>query len=613
MPGIKKTLFVLTLLFSCFSSAQVIAADAYEPDDTSFDAKPIVVGDMAGQSHGFHASCDYDFVSFSASAGTSYVLQTFNLVNADTVLRLFSTNGITVLASNDDYSGSASQITWTCPSSGTYFAATQDFSCFYGIGVDYSIRIFIPPPTATPSVTMTVTATPTASPSSTPCSGPIASLPYSQNFEVGSLDCPWSISTSPYGRVRVANFGGWAFGAFELELDSTGAGYGLSEATLRIDASGWNNVMLNFSVIGPYDEIDTLPASFAGSYNGDGVAISQDGVTWHRIWQGNEPSSYQPLSINLSTAMASAGFSNFTDVRIRFIQYDNISIATDGYAYDNISISGAPAGTPTVTPIFSATPSFSVSPTFTVTPTWSNTPVNGIPQAVDAPSLSFATGGANPWFFQTAVSYSGGSAAQAGSTPDWQSSWMETTLIGPGFLNFEWRTSSQLGGDYLRLYIDGVDQGGALSGATTWIYRSISIGSGTHTVRWSYEKNGSVAVGFDTAWVDSVSWTSTGPTPFPAFGSVRPGKIYSYPNPYHYSGGKKLQFIFEPCNGAVITLYDWAASKVGVIPANAVFSSLGYANWDGTLADGSRASPGVYFAILRSDKGVKSCKFTVMP
>ena len=94
-------------------------SDSYEPDSTYLLAKPITVG-AAPQNHSL-SSNDKDWLSFTATAGTTYTIQTFG--SLDTYLNLFSTDGTTVLASDDDQPNgdTNARITWTCTASGTYY------------------------------------------------------------------------------------------------------------------------------------------------------------------------------------------------------------------------------------------------------------------------------------------------------------------------------------------------------------------------------------------------------------------------------------------------------------------------------------------------------------
>ena len=125
-------------------------------------------------------------------------------------------------------------------------------------------------------------------------------------------------------------------------------------------------------------------------------------------------------------------------------------------------------------------------------------------EAVDNTALSFSTGGGASWFGQTTTSYNGGDAAQSGRISGNQASWMQTTFTGPRTLKFWWRTSSEANYDKLHLYIDGTDVAN-VSGETSWTQETREItGSGSHTVKWSYEKDGSVDTGSDCGWVDKV-------------------------------------------------------------------------------------------------------------
>ncbi|MBI4318450.1 MAG: pre-peptidase C-terminal domain-containing protein [Chloroflexi bacterium] len=118
-------------------------SDSYEPDNAVSQARPIAV-DGAAQTHNFHVAGDNDWVSFTASAGTSYVIETLNLGNrSDTYIYLYSTNGTTLLASDDDSGGGlASRINWTAPSSGIYFVRVRHYSgAAYGSNTNYDIRV----------------------------------------------------------------------------------------------------------------------------------------------------------------------------------------------------------------------------------------------------------------------------------------------------------------------------------------------------------------------------------------------------------------------------------------------------------------------------------------
>lgn len=106
----------------------VALADEFEGDDVVAQAKVIPLGKV--QLHTFDKVEDSDWVKFTATAGMTYSMHTFDLEAAsDTQLALYSSNGTTLLASNDDYGDSlASRIEWTAPASGTYYLQVRHWN-----------------------------------------------------------------------------------------------------------------------------------------------------------------------------------------------------------------------------------------------------------------------------------------------------------------------------------------------------------------------------------------------------------------------------------------------------------------------------------------------------
>jgi len=74
------------------------------------------------QHHTFYPKGDEDYAAFDALAGRCYLIETLALASgADTMLELLAGDGVTVLASSDDYGPTrASKIVWTAPASGRY-------------------------------------------------------------------------------------------------------------------------------------------------------------------------------------------------------------------------------------------------------------------------------------------------------------------------------------------------------------------------------------------------------------------------------------------------------------------------------------------------------------
>lgn len=83
-----------------------------------------------------------------------------------------------------------------------------------------------------------------------------------------------------------------------------------------------------------------------------------------------------------------------------------------------------------------------------------------------------------------------------------------TAFFKAGTAQFAYRVSSEANYDFLRFYVDGVQQA-EWSGETGWATFSTSLMRGRHTLRWVYEKDGSVNRGSDAAWIDNVQLPET--------------------------------------------------------------------------------------------------------
>jgi M6 family metalloprotease-like protein len=107
-----------------------IVGDLYEPDNAAAQAKLIAAGST--QAHTFHVDGDVDWVRFSATAGARYTIATSNLVDVDTVLYLYGSDGTTLLASDDDGGGGlSSQIVYTAVATNTLYARVVQYD---GVG-----------------------------------------------------------------------------------------------------------------------------------------------------------------------------------------------------------------------------------------------------------------------------------------------------------------------------------------------------------------------------------------------------------------------------------------------------------------------------------------------
>ncbi len=129
--------------------------------------------------------------------------------------------------------------------------------------------------------------------------------------------------------------------------------------------------------------------------------------------------------------------------------------------------------------------------------------ING---SLECGNLSFASGGDATWFGQATTTHDGVDAAQSGDIGDSQQSWLTAEVEGPGDLSFWWKVSSESGYDYLRFHIDDIAQFSLSGTGADWVQKQVALGEGTHTLKWSFTKDGSVSHGEDCGWLDEVLW-----------------------------------------------------------------------------------------------------------
>lgn len=163
--------------------------------------------------------------------------------------------------------------------------------------------------------------------------------PYEQAFLAGlPLGAEgWSYQSSIGGRIHHT-------GA-SLTMDSVAipGTFTLNTATLHANLSAFAPgapVTLEVDWHDLNDDTHTLPLTHNGLGVGDGVSVSANGVTWHRIGNLHSDTFEEPqrLRINLDAVLPGLGITYGPHLRFRFSQYDDQPSPADGIQIDAVRI-----------------------------------------------------------------------------------------------------------------------------------------------------------------------------------------------------------------------------------------------------------------------------------
>jgi len=140
------------------------------------------------------------------------------------------------------------------------------------------------------------------------------------------------------------------------------------------------------------------------------------------------------------------------------------------------------------------------------------TQFNLFPFALNGTNLVWTTGGDANWFVETTNTYDSVMAAQSGAITDYQQSWIQTTVTGPGTLTFHWASQDDCANFYYEFDIDGSSPDDIPCNSSWYQAGPFNIPAGQHTLTWTTYANGDTDP-TEAGYLDQVSFvTASAPT-----------------------------------------------------------------------------------------------------
>lgn len=214
--------------------------------------------------------------------------------------------------------------------------------------------------------------------------------------------------------------------------------------------------------------------------------------------------------------------------------------------------------------------------------------------------LNWTADDASPWTQDGMIKYEGFASMRSGSIGDNQQSELSLSFEASeaGEVSFFRRVSCEDGWDFLRFYIDGVEQA-SWTGFQDWAEFSFPISAGSHELTWIYMKDEMIADLLDAAWVDFI----TLPPQADATAISDTSPIHNwrvYPNPsrgscfVHSTGTESSTIRLRDLSGRIIAQYT-------------VHAGLQQIDFPATM------SSGVYLIERLSTSGIETQKLILRP
>ncbi len=135
----------------------------------------------------------------------------------------------------------------------------------------------------------------------------------------------------------------------------------------------------------------------------------------------------------------------------------------------------------------------------------------------DGATFDWGTSSDYPWSITSSGAYAGTYCVKSGNynvNNSVSALQLEINVPADGEISYYSKVSSESGYDFFKFYLDDEEKESRSGTNGSWQLSSWPVTAGSHTITFTYEKDGSQKSGSDCAWVDNIS--------FPAGGEIAP-------------------------------------------------------------------------------------------
>ena len=168
-----------------------------------------------------------------------------------------------------------------------------------------------------------------------------------EDFEDDINELAWSTysSNDPNGTNERSNYDAYDGSTYSWRMDTSGTQPNLNELVMHVGLDAGEDSVTGLKLTFATREYgtnnqDIIPNESDGHVNGDGVAVSDDGLHWYKLWQyPSDHSSWTMIGpLDVLALCPDLEMDPKEDFYLKFQQYGSGSIPNDGILWDNITL-----------------------------------------------------------------------------------------------------------------------------------------------------------------------------------------------------------------------------------------------------------------------------------